>query len=227
MIERLERAELVLRTMVSCRNVSRYMIAATGCTTAITLITIQGISLLTRFRRRKSVCKRFRAEVEGALLEIAKLPEWDVDRACIILSGGLDTSIAAEAGQKILGLGAAFTVVIGDHATDRPYAKAVASKLGLKHCVLDLSLEELLSELHWTISILKTFDPMSLRNNIAIAHALKAASKMGYTCAVTGDGADEILGGYNFTHRLSPTQWQAHRGKAEICLSAHARSDPA
>ena len=35
---------------------------------------------------------------------------------------------------------------------------------------------------------------MALRNSIAVARALRAAAAAGFTCAVTGDGADELFG---------------------------------
>jgi asparagine synthetase B (glutamine-hydrolysing) len=79
-----------------------------------------------------------RREVEGALADIASLPAWDPAHACVILSGGLDTSVVAEIGRDVLGLKAAFTVLTGDEATDRPYAAAVAQRLGMQHIVLEL-----------------------------------------------------------------------------------------
>ena len=169
------------------------------------------LALSKRWRRMKAAIA-IRNEVTGALSDISELPGWDRDRACVILSGGLDTSVAAEEGKDVLGLAAAFTVLSGPEATDRPYAAAVASRLSLTHHVLDLSLEDLLKELPWTVHVLQTFDPMSLRNNIAIATALRGAHKLGFTCAVTGDGADEIMGGYNFTHGMTAERWLEHRG---------------
>lgn len=35
----------------------------------------------------------------------------------------------------------------------------------------------------------------------AVCRALRHAAALGFTCAVTGDGADELFGGYSFTHR--------------------------
>ncbi|GIL72286.1 hypothetical protein Vretifemale_2570 [Volvox reticuliferus] len=52
---------------------------------------------------------------------------------------------------------------------------------------------------------------MSLRNDIAISCVLHEAAARGFHCAATGDGADELLGGYGFTHGLEPAAWAAHR----------------
>ena len=42
---------------------------------------------------------------------------------------------------------------------------------------------------------LRTFDPMEIRNSIAVAAALREAARRGHRSAITGDGADELLGG--------------------------------
>lgn len=89
-------------------------------------------------------------------------------RACVILSGGLDSSVAACAGRGILGLLAAFTVLCTPAATDRHYAAQVAAALpGVEHHVIDISLEEALQELPDCVRVLQSFDPMTLRNDIA------------------------------------------------------------
>lgn len=63
----------------------------------------------------------------------------------------------------------------------------------------------------WVMRVLKSFDPMTLRNSVAVGIALRRASELGFTCAVTGDGADELFGGYSFTHRLDDDEWLTHR----------------
>jgi asparagine synthetase B (glutamine-hydrolysing) len=45
----------------------------------------------------------------------------------------------------------------------------------------------------------------------AVACVLHEAASRGFRCAATGDGADELLGGYGFTHRLAPAAWSEHR----------------
>jgi asparagine synthetase B (glutamine-hydrolysing) len=56
--------------------------------------------------------------------------------------------------------------------------------------------EELLeTELDFVVHTLQTFDPMGVRNSIAVAAALREAERRGFKTAVTGDGADEMLGG--------------------------------
>ncbi|PRW58602.1 MFS general substrate transporter [Chlorella sorokiniana] len=141
-------------------------------------------------------------------------------KACVILSGGLDSSIAACAGRDILGLSAAFTVLCTPAATDRQYAAQVAAALpGVEHHVIDISLEEALQELPDCVRVLQSFDPMTLRNDIAVCRALREAAARGFTCAVTGDAADELFGGYNFTHRLDEAAWEHNRQRMAALMS--------
>lgn len=130
----------------------------------------------------------------------------------MLLSGGVDSAIVAEVGGKVLDLQAAFTVICSDDATDMPHAEASASAAGLQHTVVRLTLPELLRRhLPAVVRTTCSFDPMTLRNDVAIAAALSEAASRGFRRAVTGDGADELLGGYSFTHRLAPKEWAAQR----------------
>ncbi|KAK1864013.1 hypothetical protein I4F81_006564 [Pyropia yezoensis] len=65
--------------------------------------------------------------------------------------------------------------------------------------------------LGWTAAVLGTCDPMELRNAVVLTVGLRAAAAAGVTVVLTGDGADELLGGYAYTHRLDPDAFVAHR----------------
>ncbi|KAG2446233.1 hypothetical protein HXX76_000825 [Chlamydomonas incerta] len=117
-----------------------------------------------------------------------------------------------QVGGRELGLSAAFTVICSDEATDLQYAAASAAASGLTHHLIRISLPDLLRRyLPLVVRAIKSFDPMSLRNDVAIACALSEAAARGYRCAATGDGADELLGGYGFTHGLEPAAWARQR----------------
>ncbi|KAG1675779.1 hypothetical protein FOA52_012435 [Chlamydomonas sp. UWO 241] len=134
-------------------------------------------------------------------------------RSVVVLSGGLDSAIIAEAGRSVLGLSAAVTVLCTDEdATDRPYATASAAAAGLEHFMVEVTVRELLErELPTCVRALRTFDPMTLRNEVAVCAALREAAARGFTCAVMGDAADELLGGYSFTHGLDDKAWAKSR----------------
>ncbi|KXZ56138.1 hypothetical protein GPECTOR_1g117 [Gonium pectorale] len=107
-----------------------------------------------------------------------------------------------------------------EEATDLPYATESAAAAGLEHMVIRISLEELLRRhLPVVVRALQSFDPMTLRNDVAIACALSEAAARGFRCAATGDAADELLGGYGFTHGLAPEAWAASRGRMAAIMA--------
>ena len=140
-----------------------------------------------------------------ALSEIKK--RYESENIAILLSGGVDTAAVMEANRYLgeesgdcqMDIKNAVTVLTSDLATDRPYASPVAVRHSLTHHVLDVSLLAILEMLPFCVRTLKTFDGMTLRNSIVIALALKKAKDLGATVVLTGDGADELMGGYSYT----------------------------
>lgn len=101
---------------------------------------------------------------------------------------------------------ATFTVRAHESGTDEPFARAIATKLGLEHHVIQTSLEELMdSTLGLLYRTLVSFDPMDLRNSLVVGRALQEAASRGYTCVFTGDAADEMFGGDELSSRNSYT----------------------
>jgi asparagine synthase (glutamine-hydrolysing) len=56
------------------------------------------------------------------------------------------------------------------------------------------------------IRLLRTFDPMELRNSIATYVAMEAASQRGLSAVLTGDAADELFAGYSFMFNMPAEQ---------------------
>lgn len=115
----------------------------------------------------------------------------------ILFSGGLDTGILAYIGSKHKHL-KAFTVAVNNKASDIKYSTGLAKSLGLEHHIYYSSIDELLQTMPELIKILRTFDPMELRNSIIIYLALKLAKSKGINSIMTGDGADELFAGYSY-----------------------------
>jgi asparagine synthase (glutamine-hydrolysing) len=143
--------------------------------------------------------------IERACLEIRKLIEDAVKRnLCegLLLSGGLDTSILAFVASKFVKQ-KAFTVALkGAPAPDVEYAPLIAKRLGIKHHMHYIYENELYDALNTTIKIMRSFDPMEIRNSAAIYIALKIAKEEGLNAVMTGDGGDELFAGYSFLHDL-------------------------
>jgi asparagine synthase (glutamine-hydrolysing) len=130
----------------------------------------------------------------------------------ILFSGGLDTSIlAAVAAEHGCRLKAVMVSVADGAGLDEPFAEFMAQRLGLELVVLRPTLSELWSRMPELITILKSFDPMELRNSIAAYTALEAAAQMGNTTVMTGDAADELFAGYTFMFTMPPEQLAPYR----------------
>ena len=146
-----------------------------------------------------------RAALINAVREISL--RYEHEDIAILLSGGVDTAALMEANECLgredvnskIDIKNAVTVLTSDLATDRPYASPVAIRHSVTHHILDVSLHELLELLPFCVKTLKTFDGMTLRNSIVIAMALNKAKDLGATVVLTGDGADELMGGYSYT----------------------------
>jgi asparagine synthase (glutamine-hydrolysing) len=124
----------------------------------------------------------------------------------LLLSGGLDTAMLAYLTSKWVKPGC-ITVALRDApAPDVDYAKLVASRLELKHHVHYFGNEELDENIQDVIRILKSFDPMEIRNSVAIYIALKVGRDQGISTFMTGDGCDELFGGYSFLFGLTKEQ---------------------
>ncbi len=121
----------------------------------------------------------------------------------ILLSGGLDTSIITAIASKYQKL-KAFTVAFEEAPSpDVEYAKQMAEKLKLEHTIHNMDMDELNTELRSIISIMKSFDPMEIRNSVVILVDMKVAKDAGVNTVLTGDGADELFAGYSFLFNYS------------------------
>lgn len=114
----------------------------------------------------------------------------------VFLSGGLDSSaIAAAAGQHSSRV-ETFSVGFQDAALDESvHARAVATALGTRHHHFDFDLEACLSVFDEAISALDepVGDPACLP-----VHLLSREASKSVKVVLTGEGADELFGGYAY-----------------------------
>ena len=115
----------------------------------------------------------------------------------ISFSGGLDSTILAyclkEKKPK------AVTIISKDFlSTDLTYCQLASKELNLPLTIVNIGTPEILESIRDTISILKNFNDIEIRNNVVMYLAIKWAKDHNFKSIVTGDGADELFAGYGF-----------------------------
>src|ERR687893_1724797 len=116
----------------------------------------------------------------------------------ILLSGGLDSSILA----SIIRPHNAITIGLGMKAEDFYFASKIARLFCKRHVKVTLDGESLLGIMDKLIAIMKTFDPIEIRNSSVVYAGIEESLKRGYNGVITGDGCDELFAGYEYMRRL-------------------------
>jgi len=116
----------------------------------------------------------------------------------ILLSGGLDTGILASIASRFVSLKAFTAALRGVPAPDVEYATLMAGKLGVRHLVHLFDMNELLEAIPVVVNVMRSFDPMEVRNSVTIYIALRLAKESGVSVLMTGDGCDELFAGYSY-----------------------------
>lgn len=123
-------------------------------------------------------------------------------RIGIMLSGGLDTSIIAAVSSGYA-RPTAYTVALkGAPAPDVEYSSLVAQRFGFEHKIHYIDEAEVRGLIEPLVRVLRTFDPMEVRNSLAIYAGMRMARGDGIGTIMTGDGSDELMAGYSFFFNL-------------------------
>jgi asparagine synthase (glutamine-hydrolysing) len=113
----------------------------------------------------------------------------------VLLSGGLDSSLIIYMAHEINPNIEAFTVSM-EEGKDLPLAKDVTKHLGIKHHILMFGEEEIKEVLPRAIYHQEMYEESCVHG--AIANFLAGRFVKPHTsCVLTGEGADEFLGGYD------------------------------
>lgn len=121
---------------------------------------------------------------------------------CILLSGGLDTSIVTAVASKHAKL-TGITVSLGD-APDIKFASLIAERFSLKHSIVRVDNGDIELAIPDVVRVMQSFDPMEIRNDATILVGLRNAKQAGFHAVMTGDAGDELFAGYSFLFNMSP-----------------------
>ncbi|WP_106745390.1 asparagine synthase B [Yoonia maritima] len=132
----------------------------------------------------------------------------------LLLSGGLDSSLIASIAvkeSKKLGLGKLKSYSVGlDGSPDLEAARDVAEFLGTSHFEYIFDPEEGIDALESTIYHLESYDVTSVRASVPMYLIARRIRGDGTKVVLTGDGADEVFGGYLYFH-YAPSALELHK----------------
>jgi asparagine synthase (glutamine-hydrolysing) len=122
----------------------------------------------------------------------------------VLLSGGLDSSlISSITARMVRGFGQelhSFSVGLNPDVPDMKAARKVAEFIGTIHHEVCFSLEEGLDILDKLIWHIESYDVTTVRASTPMYFLSKAISEMGIKVVLSGEGADEVFGGYLYFH---------------------------
>ncbi len=116
----------------------------------------------------------------------------------ILVSGGLDSGILSSLCPNTKGI----TVSLEGKGEDLRYVSILQQATGLDVLVVKIGVEEALSNIKEVVKILGSFDP-AIPNDMAVYFGMKEARKLGFKSIMTGDGADELFGGYSYMQEIA------------------------
>jgi asparagine synthase (glutamine-hydrolysing) len=134
----------------------------------------------------------------------------------LLFSGGLDTSILASLRPRAIGI----TVSLGSEAQDIHYSKVLAGSLKMEHFHRRVDIDEAIEAIPQVIKILKSFDP-AIPNDLVVYFGLKFAKELGIDTIATGDGSDELFGGYSFMKNLDDLESYIQRISKNMSFSSN------
>ena len=124
----------------------------------------------------------------------------------LLLSGGLDTAILVALAVKYRKPECVTVALKRTPGPDIEYAQQLAKLFKLKHRIHYIEDMEMWDGIVQAIKILKSFDPMEIRNSAAAYLGLRVCRDLGLTAVMTGDGGDELFAGYSFYIDLTKEQ---------------------
>jgi asparagine synthase (glutamine-hydrolysing) len=115
----------------------------------------------------------------------------------ILLSGGIDSGILSYLSPHAL----AITVSLEGQGDDIHSVSLLTGVLDHDPVIVHVTTDKALAALRDVIKILQSFDP-ALPNDLAVHFGLREAKQQGLSSIMTGDGGDELFGGYPYMQQI-------------------------
>ncbi len=141
----------------------------------------------------------------------------------VLLSGGLDSSIISAIAKKYAARRVetndmkeawypqlhSFSVGL-ESSMDLKYAREVAEHIGTIHHEIHFTIQEGLDAIRDVIYHLETYDITTIRASTPMYLMARVIKSMGIKMVLSGEGADEIFGGYLYFHK-APNAEEFHK----------------
>ncbi len=172
----------------------------------------------TTIPKEKVSLERLRTELETA---VKKQLMSDVPYG-VLISGGLDSSLIAAIAAKYRKMRIesgdkeeawwprlhSFSVGLKD-SPDMKFAKIVAEHIGTVHHEIVFTIQEGFDAIRDVIYHLETFDTTTIRAATPMYLMARKIKSMGIKMVLSGEGADEVFGGYLYFH-MAPNAKEFH-----------------
>ncbi len=132
-----------------------------------------------------------------ALYNSIKKRSQDLSRIGIIFSGGIDSVLIAKITKELVPNVTCYTSGIAG-SDDIKFSKVIADELDLDLKINELDVKDIENMLPNILNIIETNNSTQAEVSIPIFGALKLAAKDGLRVVFTGQGADELFGGYSW-----------------------------
>jgi asparagine synthase (glutamine-hydrolysing) len=127
-------------------------------------------------------------------------------RIGVILSGGLDSSLTLAHVRERHPDCVAFTVGAPGSA-DIEYASKIAADLGVRHEIIEIAPRSIkLDQVREAIRISELTEYGDIINAVVSVPLFRRIASMGIKVVLTGDGSDELFGGYAMYDQIEPAQ---------------------
>jgi asparagine synthase (glutamine-hydrolysing) len=160
---------------------------------------------------------------EKVFNEVRKQLEQSVSKNrayCLLFSGGIDSGVLA----FLCPQAKALSVTFEGEGDDLRYASVLAEDLSLDRQVITISIQEALSAVGTVIKILESFDP-ALPNDLVVYFGMREAKRQGLQSIMTGDGGDELFGGYPYMQEIADLEGYIKRMNRSWSFSANRIGD--
>jgi asparagine synthase (glutamine-hydrolysing) len=134
------------------------------------------------------------AEIESLLADSVRLRLISDVPLGLFLSGGVDSPLIAAMMQREAGTVSTFTIGFDGMPSEAPFAAAVARHLGTRHTEAVLGADEVLR----MVPLMASLYDEPLGDSSAIpTYLVSRMARQHVTVALSGDGGDELFGGYH------------------------------